>query len=188
MVADRRSGEQTLRYAGGVALGTGYDQQGCYLARALEVVGERWTLLILRDCFYGVRRFTDLRDHLDISRAVLTARLDRLVADGVLTRELVDGHPEYVLTEAGRDLWPVVFSLSKWGEQHVVGRHPARVFSHADCGTDIDALGRCPGCGTVPGPEDLVVRPGAGDNPLRRDDRVARALEQPHRLLTPLAV
>ncbi|MDQ6522104.1 helix-turn-helix domain-containing protein [Nocardioides sp. LHD-245] len=169
-----------------MALGTGYDQQGCYLARALEVVGERWTLLILRDFFFGVRRFTDLRDHLDISRAVLTARLDGLVADGVLTRTTLDGHPEYLLTEAGRALWPVVFSLARWGEQHVGARHPARVFSHADCGTDVDALGRCPACGTVPGPEDLVVRPGTGANPMRRDDRVARALERPHRLLTRL--
>jgi DNA-binding HxlR family transcriptional regulator len=169
-----------------VALGTGYDQQGCYLARALEVVGERWTLLILRDCFYGVRRFTDLREHLDISRAVLIDRLDTLVGAGVLTREDSGGHPEYLLTEAGRALWPAIFALSKWGEQYTSGPHPSRIFSHASCDTDIDDLGRCPTCGQVPGPDDLVVRLGPGGNAMRRSDRVARVLEHPHRMLTPI--
>ncbi|GAA1234856.1 helix-turn-helix domain-containing protein [Prauserella halophila] len=169
-----------------MALGTGYDQQGCYLARALEVVGERWTLLILRDCFYGVRRFTDLREHLDISRAVLTDRLDTLVANGVLTREGSGGHPEYLLTTAGRALWPTIFALSKWGEQHTTGSHPARLFSHAACDTDIDDAGQCRTCGRIPGPEDLVVRPGPGANAMRRSDRVARALERPHHMLTPI--
>jgi DNA-binding HxlR family transcriptional regulator len=169
-----------------VALGTGYDQQGCYLARALEVVGERWTLLILRDCFFGVRRFTDLHAHLDISRAVLTARLDTLVEAGVLVKEESQGHPEYLLTDAGRELWPAIFALSKWGERNTTGPHPARVFSHAACGTDLDDHGGCPVCGQVPAPGDVVMRPGIGHNAMRRDDRVARALEEPHRLLTPL--
>jgi DNA-binding HxlR family transcriptional regulator len=174
-------------YASSVALGTGYDQQGCYLARALEVVGERWTLLILRDCFYGVRRFTDLHAHLDISRAVLAARLDALVEAGVLTKQEQGGHPEYLLTDAGRELWPAIFALSKWGERHTTGPHPARIFSHAACGTDLDDHGGCPTCGEVPDAGDLIVRPGKGPNEMRRTDRVARALANPHRLLTPLA-
>lgn len=169
-----------------MALGTGYDQQGCFLSRALEVVGERWTMLILRDCFYGVRRFTDLREHLDISRAVLIARLDALVDARVLTRDDSTGHPEYLLTETGRALWPALFALTRWGEQHTSGAHPARVLSHAQCGTDIDENGYCPACGVTPGPEDLVIRPGVGRNPLKRDDRVARALDRPHRMLTPI--
>ncbi|MBO0853173.1 MAG: helix-turn-helix transcriptional regulator [Nocardia sp.] len=170
-----------------MALGTGYDQQGCYLARALEVVGERWTLLILRDCFYGVRRFTDLRDHLDISRAVLTDRLETLLGAGVLSKSETGGHPEYLLTEAGRALWPTIFALSKWGEQYTTGSHPARVFSHAECGSEIDEFGYCHSCGRIPPPDELIVRPGEGINPLRRTDRVALALEHPHRLLTPIA-
>ena len=169
-----------------MALGTGYEQQGCYLARALEVVGERWTLLIVRDCFYGVRRFSDLRVHLDISRAVLSDRLETLVDAGVLTRSSRRGHPEYVLTEAGTALWPAVFALSKWGERYTSGDHPARVFSHAACGTDVDELGQCPTCAVVPGPQDLEVRPGIGRNGVPRDDAVARALAHPHRLLTPI--
>jgi DNA-binding HxlR family transcriptional regulator len=168
-----------------MALGTGYEQQGCYLARALEVVGERWTLLILRDCFYGVRRFSDLRAHLDISRAVLTDRLDTLVKAGVLVRSATDGHPEYLLTEAGKALWPTIYSLSKWGERYTSGAHPVRMFSHAGCDTDIDERGVCPSCGAVPGPEDLIVRPGQGHNAAHRTDPVARTLQQPHRMLTP---
>lgn len=169
-----------------MALGTGYDQQACYLARALEVVGERWTLLILRDCFYGVRRFTDLREHLDISRAVLKDRLDTLVEAGVVTKVEAGGHPEYLLTEAGEELWPAIFALSKWGERNASGTHRARVFSHATCGTDLDDHGRCPSCGTIPSPADLITRPGRGAAAPRRTDRVARALESPHRMLTPL--
>ena len=81
-------------------LGTDYARQDCSLARSLEVVGERWTLLILRDCFFGVRRFSDFQAHLDISRAVLSARLDALVADGLLTRTGT-GHPEYAPHRGG---------------------------------------------------------------------------------------
>lgn len=169
-----------------MALGTGYDQQACYLARALEVVGERWTLLILRDCFYGVRRFSDLRAHLDISRAVLSDRLDTLVDAGVLVRVLDGGHPEYVLTEAGEALWPTIFALSKWGEHYTNGHHPARIFSHAACDTDLDDSGRCPRCGAVPGPHDLMVRPGSGRSRVRRSDAVSKALAKPHRMLTPV--
>lgn len=169
-----------------MALGTRYDQQGCYLARALEVVGERWTLLILRDCFYGVRRFSDLRDHLDISRAVLSDRLETLLAAGVLTRSTAGGHAAYALTDAGTALWSSVFALSKWGEKYMSGDHPARIFSHARCDTDIDDAGQCPRCGTVPGPDELIVRPGPGHSAVHRTDPVARILQRPHRMLTPI--
>jgi DNA-binding HxlR family transcriptional regulator len=169
-----------------VALGTNYDQQRCYLARALEVVGERWTLLIVRDCFFGVRRFSDFRDHLDISRAVLSDRLDTLLDAGVLTREAHGGHPTYALTEAGRALWPTVYALSKWGERYTNGDHPPRIFSHAACVTDLDDTGQCPRCGTTPPPEDLVVRPGEGGSAAPRTDPIARALQRPHHMLTPI--
>lgn len=170
-----------------MALGTRYDQQACFLARALEVVGERWTLLILRDSFYGVRRFSDFLVHLDISRAVLSERLDGLVEAGVLVRSQEKGHAEYLLTEAGLALWPTVFSLAKWGERYTHGEHPGRVFTHSDCGSEVDDLGRCPTCGVTPMPHDLVVRPGEGRYADRRTDRVADALSRPHRMLTPIA-
>lgn len=170
-----------------MALGTRYDQQACFLARALEVVGERWTLLIVRDCFYGVRRFSDFLVHLDISRAVLTERLDALVDAGVLIRSRDKGHAEYLLTEAGLALWPTLYALAKWGEHYTRGGHPARIFTHSDCGSEIDDLGRCPSCGVTPPPYDLVVRPGKGQHAAERSDRVAEALSRPHRMLTPIA-
>lgn len=169
-----------------MALGTGYEAQGCYLARALEVVGERWTLLILRDLFFGVRHFSDLLAHLDVSRAVLTDRLETLVAAGVLARRREGRTVEYALTAAGEDLWPTVYSLIRWAERHLEADFPGRVFAHAACGTDIDESGLCPHCGIVPTVRDLDARPRPGFNPRRRDDPVAVALRQRHRMLTPL--
>ncbi len=102
-------------------LGTDYTRQDCSLARALEVIGERWTPLILRDCFLGVRRFSDLQAHLDISRAVLSTRLDALVAEGLLERS-GEGHPEYSLTDDALALWPALFALTQWGDRRTTPR------------------------------------------------------------------
>src|SRR3954454_20558053 len=102
-------------------LGRTYDDQVCSVARALEVVGERWTLLIVRDALLGIRRFEDFQRDLGIARNVLTDRLSRLVDLGVLDRVAYSEKPlrhEYRLTEKGLDLWPVVFALGKWGDRH----------------------------------------------------------------------
>jgi DNA-binding HxlR family transcriptional regulator len=168
-------------------LGTDYAGQTCSLARTLEVVGERWTLLILRDLFFGVRRFTDLQRHLDIPRAVLSARLAALVEDGVLERRPYRaGRDEFVLTADGEELWPAVHALMQWGERHHSPGGPRRVFTHVDCGGDLDEGGRCPACGLVPPARALVMRPGPGATPPRRDDAVTLALHVPGRLLEPL--
>lgn len=169
-----------------MGLGTGYERQACFLARALEVIGERWTLLILRDCFYGVRHFGDLLAHLDISRGVLTERLDALVAAGILERRPQGRVVEYLLTDAGRALWPIIYGLSKWAERYLTANHPPRIFSHAACDRDLDDHGHCPACGVAPDVGDLVVRLADGHNAARRDDPVAMALRHPHRMLTPL--
>lgn len=169
-----------------VVLGKDYEDQDCSLARALEVVGERWTLLILRDAFYGVRRFSDFQAHLDIPKAVLADRLSALVADGLLERVPDPGHGGrhlYQLTAAGRDLWPAIHALMSWGRRH---RHSnSRTFSHAVCGTELDDEGRCSVCGLTPGPEAIVAKPRKGRRH-RRTDPVALALRAPHRLLEPL--
>jgi DNA-binding HxlR family transcriptional regulator len=168
-------------------LGKDYDRQDCALARALETIGERWTLLIVRDAFFGVRRFSDFQAHLDIPKAVLAARLTGLVEDGILER-CPDPHHRgrqlYTLTAAGRDLWPTVHALLVWGDLH---RGPnSRLFAHAACGALLDDRGACPACAVIPGPEDIVTKP-RGEGP-RREDPVAVALRAPHRLLEPLAV
>src|SRR6478672_8746618 len=109
-------------------LGTDYARQDCSLARSLEVVGERWTLLILRDCFFGVRRFSDFETHLDISKAVLTQRLAALVEEGLLERTDGTGHRHYTLTEDALELWPAIFALATWGERRRSPRGPRRLF------------------------------------------------------------
>ena len=121
------------------------------MARALEILGERWTMLVLRDCFYGVRRFTHLLEHLDVSRAVLTDRLNSLVEAGVLERRMEDGHPAYVLTEAGVATWPSLYALLRWGDRFGGGQRTRREFVHESCGTEVDDRGRAPSAGSCPG-------------------------------------
>jgi DNA-binding HxlR family transcriptional regulator len=168
-------------------LGKDYEGQDCSLARALETIGERWTLLIVRDAFYGVRRFSDFRAHLDVPKAVLSDRLGGLVEDGILERRPDPdrgGRHIYELTAAGRDLWPVVYAMLTWGARH---RSPSgRVFRHAACGTALDARGACSACGTTPPAADVVMSLRRGARTLR-EDPVAVALRAPHRLLEPVA-
>jgi DNA-binding HxlR family transcriptional regulator len=174
-------------YCLGVPLRSDYEGQQCSLASSLEVIGERWTLLILRDLFFGVRRFTELQAHLDIPRAVLSARLAALVERGLVERRPYRaGRDEFLLTECGTELWPVVHTLMQWGDRHFAGGPPRRLFAHAACGTDLDPAGRCPTCGVEPPPADVETRPGPGAAPAARADVVSRALRVPHRLLTKL--
>src|SRR5215204_3268371 len=94
-----------------------YEGQTCSVARALELVGERWTLLVLRDAFLGVRRFDDFQRSLGVARNVLQTRLERLVEEDLLERRLYQERParyEYRLTEKGLDLWPALVALMKW--------------------------------------------------------------------------
>ena len=167
-----------------------YATQSCPLARSLEIVGERWTLLILRDLFMGVHRFSDMAGHLDIPRAVLSTRLASLVEDGLVERRPYrPDRDEFHLTERGRELWPVLHGLMVWGDRH----RPApggrrRLFLHAACGTELTAAGDCPACGVTPVAAEVDTHAGPGRDPVRRHDRVSRALRRPHRLLARLTV
>jgi DNA-binding HxlR family transcriptional regulator len=169
-------------------LGKDYEGQDCAIARALEVVGERWTLLIVRDALYGVRRFNDFREHLDVPKAVLSERLSRLVEQGILERRPDPEHRGrhlYELTEAGRQLWPVLHALLVWGDEN---RAPnMRLFRHATCGTELDSSGACTACGVTPTVDDVIseLRPGRVSG---RTDRVALAMRTPHRMLEPLEI
>jgi DNA-binding HxlR family transcriptional regulator len=168
-----------------MALGVDYAQQDCSIARALEIVGERWTLLIVRDSFFGVRRFGDFQAHLDISKAVLTERLTSLTRAGLLIKVPRGGRDDYVLTERGMTLWPTLFALSQWGEQQAPADGPRRIFSHVACGTDLRAGGWCSTCTGQPGPTELVMRPGPGARQERRDE-ISLALQTPRRVLEPI--
>jgi DNA-binding HxlR family transcriptional regulator len=143
-----------------------YETQTCSVARSLEVVGERWSLLIMRSVFLGVHRFDDLREELGITRSVLTTRLERLVDEGVLKRVPYQQRPprhEYRTTAKGRELFPVVLHLLRWGDAHYPEPDGApRIVEHAGCGGRPDDHLLCDRCGE---PLDLLntaSRPGPG--------------------------
>jgi len=167
-------------------LGDSYPGQDCALAAALEVLGERWTLLVVRDAFFGVRRFEDFARHLDIPRAVLSGRLRKLVASGVLAKVPEPGAPGrfgYRLTAAGEDLWPALYALIIWGSRH--RRPSSRRYRHVPCAAELDAGGACPACGTHPPARDVEIAPRRAQR-VERIDPVSVALRRPHRLLVPL--
>ena len=152
-----------------------YSDQACSIAGALEVVGERWSLLIVRDILLGLRRFDELQSHLGIARNVLQARLTRLIDHEVLERVPYQERPlrhEYRLTEKGLDLWPTIVSLMKWGDRYAVpDGGPAVVIEHRGCGGAVDEHRICERCGARLKAQDAVGRPGPGaqaDHPLLR--------------------
>jgi DNA-binding HxlR family transcriptional regulator len=127
-----------------------YEDQNCSIARALEQIGERWTILIVRDAFLGIRRFDDFQRSLGVSRGVLADRLDRLVEGGILERRMYQEHPErheYRLTDKGRDLWPVTMALVKWGDRYYAEDGPPRLFLHRGCGGEVTDRRTCARCG-----------------------------------------
>ena len=136
-----------------MVLGRRYDEQDCSIARALEVVGERWTLLILRESFLGTSRFDDFHHRLGIARNVLQTRLERLVEEGVLARFPYQERParfEYRLTQEGRDLLPVLVALLHWGDRHRAPEAgPRGAIAHASCGGAINAALQCERCGAT---------------------------------------
>lgn len=121
----------------------------CTVARALEIIGDRWSVLVLRDAFYGIRRFGDFVADLGIARNVLTDRLGRLVDAGVLEKRLYEEHPprhEYRLTEKGHELLPVLLALWRWGDRWCAGDEPPVVLTHRTCGEPTHAEVVCSAC------------------------------------------
>lgn len=142
-----------------------YEGQNCSIARTLELIGERWTLLIIRDAFLGVRRFEDFQTSLGVARNVLSARLARLVDEGILERRRYQERPErfeYRLTEKGIGLWPVLVSLVKWGDRYTAADGPPRVIEHRGCGGQVTDHLTCDRCGRPLTARDVVTRPGPG--------------------------
>jgi DNA-binding HxlR family transcriptional regulator len=133
------------------------DQQPCSLARTLAVVGDRWTLLVLRECFLGVRRFDEFEKRLGITRHVLADRLKKLTEAGVLAKQAYQQRPlreEYRLTAKGHDLYPAVLALVNWGDRHLSGAEGAPIrHVHKSCGHEVHGVLVCSECG-----EPLVAR------------------------------
>ncbi len=139
----------------------------CSLAGALSLVGDGWSLLIIRDALLGVRRFGEFQQSLGLARNILTERLRRLTAEGVLTREGPDRRPIYNLTDKGRALAPALIALMQWGDHWVSGDVPPVVVTDAE-GRKIDpiALGAA---GRPREAADLRFSPGAGAQPPTRE-------------------
>lgn len=135
----------------------------CSLARAMEVVGERWTFLVLREAFAGVGRFEDMQRHLGIARNVLADRLGRLVEHDVLERRPYQDRPvrhEYRLTPRGTDLYPALVGLVQWGDRWLSETAPAGLV-HRSCGEVTSLQLCCAACGEPVAASDVVVRDGA---------------------------
>jgi DNA-binding HxlR family transcriptional regulator len=146
-------------------LGRTYDSQVCSIARALELVGERWSLLIVRDAlFAGVTRFTDFQHNLGIATNVLQSRLDAFVDAGVMERREVAGSAaqrEYVLTDKGRDLAPTLVALTEWGDRWAAPGEPPILYEHAGCGDAVSVATTCATHGPVAADEVAVaIGPG----------------------------
>jgi DNA-binding HxlR family transcriptional regulator len=141
-----------------------YPGQICSIARALEVIGERWTLLILRDAVLGLTRFEEFQDSLGIASNVLTNRLKLLCEQGVLERrpdEQRPGRPKYVLTDKGREVAPALITLMKWGDRHYpTPNGPPRLTLHTGCGGTVGADLHCERCGKHVSVDELELRPG----------------------------
>jgi DNA-binding HxlR family transcriptional regulator len=150
-------------------LGRTYDSQVCSIARALEVVGERWSLLIVRDAlFAGSTRYSDFQQRLGIATNVLKARLDGFLEAGIMERHRYSEQPpldEYVLTAKGRDLGPALIALSAWGDRWAAPDGPPILYRHRRCGSAVEHEIVCETCGRVDDPAEVEVRPGPGMPP-----------------------
>jgi DNA-binding HxlR family transcriptional regulator len=141
-----------------------YDQV-CSIARTLEVLGERWTLLVIRDIFDGRRRFDQIQENLGVARNVLSTRLAWLVDEGILEKRAYQERPpryEYFLTEKGLDLWPVMISLLHWGDRYLSDEGPPMLIRHKRCGGLVDDRGTCTECGQRLGARDAYTEYGPG--------------------------
>jgi len=148
-----------------VALPRTYENQNCSIARSLEVVGDRWTLLVIRAAFEGVRRFDDFAEHLGVARNVLADRLNRLCAEGIMRKQRYQERPdryEYRLTRKGVGLWPAMMMLLKWGDRYYATDGPPVLVVHRGCGGTLTDRLTCDSCGAPLGPTDVEARPGPG--------------------------
>jgi DNA-binding HxlR family transcriptional regulator len=144
---------------------TAFGEMACSIARTLDVVGEPWSPLILRDVFVGVSRFDQIQADLGISRKVLAERLNHLVAHGVLERRPYDERPryEYVLTDKGFELVDVLMVMVSWGDKWLAGKAgPPVLYRHHACGEIGHVDLRCANCGEPMHARDVDVLPGPG--------------------------
>ena len=140
----------------------------CTIARAMATLGDKWTFIVLREIFNGVRRFDQMRVRTNIPRQVLTNRLDKLVTEGVLRKEPYREEGarvryEYRLTDKGFDLYPVLTALLTWGTTYLADPEGSPIeFVHRDCGAQVHAPLRCAAGHDIDSPRDVLPQPGPG--------------------------
>jgi DNA-binding HxlR family transcriptional regulator len=140
-------------------LGKTYESQNCSVARTLEIVGERWSLLIMRDAiFAGTTKFTEFQRSLGVAPNILASRLETFVAAGLMRAD----DREYRLTEKGLDLQPAIVALTEWGDRWAAPDGPPIVYEHEGCGGQIHHRLGCTICNATPEPENVKARPGPG--------------------------
>ncbi|MEM6709749.1 MAG: helix-turn-helix domain-containing protein [Pseudomonadota bacterium] len=147
---------------------TTYEHMNCSVAQSLNILGERWVLLIIRDALFGAKRFVQFERSLGIARNVLTARLNRLVEEGLMEKRpgTETNHPEYVLTQAGRDLEPVLLALTHWGDTYRPNPKGRRlIFKDRETGTEIRPISAVTEDGRSLPPGAVTVELGPGGEP-----------------------
>jgi DNA-binding HxlR family transcriptional regulator len=146
----------------------------CTIGRAMAILGEKWTVVVLREVFNGIRRFDDMRDRTGIPRQVLANRLTSLVDHGLLRREPyrepgARQRHEYRLTARGFDLYPVLIAVKAWGDRYLADPEgPPLEFAHRDCGAQVHTEIHCAGGHQLSEPRDVLPRPGRGAHPRNR--------------------
>jgi DNA-binding HxlR family transcriptional regulator len=145
-----------------------YDTANCAIGATIGLIGEKWTFLVLREAFNGVRRFGDMQRRTGAPRQVLSGRLSRLVAEGMLRRVPYQergqrARHEYRLTDKGRDLYPVLVALMEWGDRYAVGpAGPQVLLTHRDCGASVELQLACADGHVVGSPREVTPLPGPG--------------------------
>ena len=148
----------------------------CSVAQCLEIVGEWWTMLIVRDSFLGVTRFEDFQRRLGISRNILQQRLTKLVDAGVFVKVPYSEHPprhEYRLTPKGRDLWPVLTAMRQWGDQWEADEGPPVVVEHKACRHEATVVPTCSSCGEAMDARSVRALAGPGSKNRPADEILA---------------
>ncbi len=157
---------QARRLTIGPMLGKTYDGEVCSIARSLEVIGERWSLLIIRDAlFAGSRRYSEFQRTLGIATNVLRDRLDGFVDAGIMRRHRYSEQPElyeYLLTDKGRDLSPALIALTQWGDRYAAPDGPPILYNHAGCHAPVSHEVVCTAHGPLDDPTEVEARPGPG--------------------------
>src|SRR5574340_1113488 len=148
-----------------------YGTDNCSIQRTLDVIGEKWTMIVLREVFNGVRRFDQIRRHTGISEPILSGRLRKLVDAGVLDTVPYRNsgsrtRHEYRLTDKGRDLYPILIALLQWGDRYCADPEgPAVTVHHRDCGEVVEAIVCCTAGHRLTRPNEAESSPGPAARP-----------------------